>query len=52
LGLISYEGSEKESVVLALTEAASKDGDEEVRKAAVSALNIIAPDVVARFGNK
>ena len=48
LGLISYDESEKETVVPALTETASKDGDDEVRKAAVSALNIIAPDALAK----
>jgi len=48
LGLISYDESEKETVVPALTETASKDGDDEVRKAAVSALNVIAPDALAK----
>jgi predicted component of type VI protein secretion system len=48
LGLIPYEDYEKNTVVPALTETATKDGDDEVRKAAVSALNIIAPDVAAK----
>jgi predicted component of type VI protein secretion system len=52
LGLIPYEDYEKNTVVPALTETASKDGDEEVRKAAVSALNIIAPDAAAKTGVK
>jgi predicted component of type VI protein secretion system len=52
LGLIPYEDYEKSTVVPALTETASNDGDEEVRKAAVSALNIIAPDAAAKAGIK
>ena len=52
LGLITYEDFEKNTVVPALTETASNDGDEEVRKAAVSALNIIAPDAAAKAGIK
>jgi predicted component of type VI protein secretion system len=52
LGLIPYEDYEKNTVVPALAETASKDGDDEVRKAAVSALNIIAPDAAARVGIK
>ena len=48
LGLIPYEDYEKNTVVPALTETASKDGDDEVRKAAISALNIIAPDAVSK----
>ena len=48
LGLIPYEDYEKSTVVPALTETANKDGDDEVRKAAVSALNIIAPDAAAK----
>ncbi len=47
LALIPYEDAEKEKVVGALSEAANKDEDEEVRKAAVSALKIIAPEAVA-----
>src|SRR5205823_687852 len=52
LGLIPYEDYEKNTVVPALTETASKDGDDEVRKAAVSALNIIAPDAAAKVSIK
>ena len=52
LGLIPYEEYERDTVVPALTETASKDGDDEVRKAAVSALNIIAPDAAAKVGIK
>jgi hypothetical protein len=48
LGLIPYEGAEKDSVVPALAETAGKDADEEVRKAALSALSIIAPDIVGK----
>jgi predicted component of type VI protein secretion system len=44
LGLIPYEAGDKETVVPALTEAASKDADEEVRKAATSALNIVGAE--------
>lgn len=47
LALIPYEETDKEVVVAALSNSASKDEDEEVRKAAVSALKIIAPDAVA-----
>ena len=47
LALIPYEDAEKEKVVAALSDTAGKDEDEEVRKAAVSALKIIAPDAVA-----
>jgi hypothetical protein len=52
LGLIPYEQSERDSVVPALAQAAGKDTDEEVRKAALSALNVIDPDVGARVGGK
>ena len=46
LALIPYEEADKETVVVALTDSANKDDDEEVRKAAVSALKIIAPETV------
>ena len=52
LGLIPYEQSERDSVVPALALAAGKDTDEEVRKAALSALNVIDPDTGARVGGK
>jgi pSer/pThr/pTyr-binding forkhead associated (FHA) protein len=50
LGLIPYQDSEKEAVTGALAESADKDTDEEVRQAAKSALNIIAPDLVGKIG--
>jgi predicted component of type VI protein secretion system len=43
LGLIPYQAGDKDTVIPALTEAA-KDSDEDVRKAAKSALNIVAAD--------
>jgi HEAT repeat protein len=46
LALIPYEDDEKGNVVPALVESANKDDDEEVRKSAISALKIIAPEVV------
>lgn len=52
LGLIPYEDAEKEKVIPALTETAGKDADDDVRKAAVSALGIIAPDALAKAGLK
>jgi hypothetical protein len=47
LALIPYEDSEKATVLPTLIDAANKDEDDEVRKTAVSALKIIAPDVAA-----
>jgi predicted component of type VI protein secretion system len=47
LALIPYEPIDKETVVTALTDTANKDSDEEVRNAAVSALKIIAPEVIS-----
>ena len=44
LGLISYEPGDKGLVVPALNEAANKDADEEVRRAATSALNIVGAE--------
>ena len=44
LALIPYDEADKETVVSALTETANKDDDDEVRKAAVSALKIITPE--------
>jgi hypothetical protein len=44
LGLISYEPGDKGLVLPALNEAANKDADEEVRKAAASALNIVGAE--------
>ena len=52
LGIIPYENSEKQAVVPALTEIAMRDTNEEVRKAAVSALDIIAPEVLAKAAKK
>ncbi len=48
LGLVPYEDKEKDLVVPALAEIAGKDTDEDVRKAAKSALNIIAPDLYGK----
>jgi hypothetical protein len=48
LGLVPYEDKDKEIVVPALAEIAGRDTDEDVRKAAKSALNIIAPDVYGK----
>jgi HEAT repeat protein len=52
LGLIPYEQAEKETVVPILTEAAGKDTNEDVRKAALTALNVVAPDAIAKAGLK
>jgi HEAT repeat protein len=52
LGLIPYDEGEKETVIPALAETAGKDGNEEVRKAAQSALGIIAPDLVEKTAAK
>lgn len=52
LGLISYQESEKDPVILPLKETADKDGNEDVRKAAASALSIIAPEAIAKTGAK
>ena len=46
LGLIPYEVGDKETVIPALTQA-TKDSDEDVRKAATSALNIVAAESTA-----
>jgi hypothetical protein len=51
LGLIPYEPSEKDTVVPALAEVAGKDDNDEVRKAALSALNIIAPEILGKRAN-
>jgi hypothetical protein len=48
LGLIPYEQTEKDPVILALAETAGKDGDEEVRNAASSALSVVAPERFAK----
>jgi len=50
LGLIPYAGSEKDAVVPALAETAGKDVDNDVRQAAITALNIIAPEVIGKAG--
>jgi len=52
LGLIPYLESEKETVIAPLTDAASKDANEDVRKAALSALSIIAPETVGKRAAK
>ncbi|HWX18917.1 MAG TPA: HEAT repeat domain-containing protein [Candidatus Binatia bacterium] len=52
LGLIPYEGTEKESVLPALAEAVRRDTDQEVRKAATEALKLIAPESLAKAGEK
>jgi HEAT repeat protein len=52
LGLFPYEDREKELAVPALAETAGKDTDEDVRKAAKSALNIIAPDLYGKDSAK
>jgi HEAT repeat protein len=52
LGLIPYLESEKESVVPALAETAGKDANDDVRKAALSALSIIAPETVGKTALK
>lgn len=52
LTIIPYEAAEKEMVIPALATAAANDDDEEVRKAAYSALQFIAPDIVARANEK
>lgn len=46
LGLIPYEPAEKEIVAPTLAETAGKDPDEQVRAAARSALNVIAPELL------
>jgi hypothetical protein len=51
LGLIPYDESEKDTVVPALAETAGKDENDEVRKAAVSALNVIAPETLGKRAN-
>lgn len=43
LGLIPYEPAEKDAVVPLLKDCATKDPDEDVRKAAASALGVLAP---------
>ena len=48
LGLMPYEPAEKEIVVPTLAETAGRDPDEQVRQAARSALNIIAPEIVGQ----
>jgi len=52
LGLIPYLESEKETVIPALTEAADKDANDDVRKAALAALSIIAPETVGKRAAK
>ena len=52
LGLIPYLESEKETVIPPLSEAAEKDSNDEVRKAALSALSIIAPETVGKRAAK
>ena len=45
LALMPYDDAEKQTVLPALVDTANKDADDEVRKTAVSALKIIAPDL-------
>ena len=52
LGLIPYDEGEKDTVIPVLAETAGKDADEEVRKAAQSALGIIAPELVEKTAAK
>jgi pSer/pThr/pTyr-binding forkhead associated (FHA) protein len=52
LGLIPYLESEKEAVIPALSQAAEKDANDDVRKAALSALSIIAPESVGKRAAK
>jgi hypothetical protein len=52
LGLIPYLESEKETVIPPLTQTADKDANEDVRKAALSALSIIAPESVGKRAAK
>ena len=52
LGLIPYLESEKETVIRPLSEAADKDANDDVRKAALSALSIIAPETVGKRAAK
>jgi pSer/pThr/pTyr-binding forkhead associated (FHA) protein len=52
LGLIPYLESEKETVIPALTDTANKDANDDVRKAALSALSIIAPETVTKTAAK
>lgn len=47
LALIPYDDTEKDVVVTALADTANKDEDDEVRKAALASLKIIAPEVLA-----
>jgi HEAT repeat protein len=52
LAVIPHEEADKESIVPALATTAGQDADADVRKAAVSALNIIAPELVSREASK
>lgn len=52
LGLIPYSDSEKESVIPPLSDTANKDANDDVRKAALSALGIIAPETVRKTALK
>jgi FOG: FHA domain len=52
LGLIPYLESEKETVIPPLSQTAEKDANEDVRKAALSALSIIAPESVGKRAAK
>ena len=46
LALIPYDENEKSNVVTALVEVGAKDSDDDVRRSAISALKIIAPEVL------
>lgn len=52
LAIIPYEPAEKETVIPALAATTANDDNEDVRKAAYSALNIIAPDILANANEK
>jgi HEAT repeat protein len=48
LGLMPYRQADKDMVVPALAETAGKDLEEDVRSAALSALNVVAPELVGK----
>jgi len=52
LAVIPYEDAERDAVVPALAETAGSDDDTNVRNAAISALKIVAPEILARAGGK
>ena len=52
LAIIPYAPGEKDPVIPALAAATANDDNEEVRKAAYSALNLIAPEIIAKANEK